>query len=49
MEIRPVHDSGEESEKNGSLHIIEANILQERTIGVFGAVSLVVNKIIGAG
>ena len=25
------------------------NILQERTIGVFGAVSLIVNKIIGAG
>ncbi|KPM43906.1 High-affinity methionine permease [Neonectria ditissima] len=31
------------------LGIVEANILQERTIGVFGAVSLVVNKIIGAG
>ncbi|KAK7433025.1 hypothetical protein QQZ08_000498 [Neonectria magnoliae] len=31
------------------LGIVEANILQERTIGIFGAVSLIVNKIIGAG
>lgn len=34
---------------NNVLGIAEANILQERTIGIFGVVSLVVNKIIGAG
>ncbi|QKX63426.1 uncharacterized protein TRUGW13939_10596 [Talaromyces rugulosus] len=31
------------------LHIVEKDVLQEREIGVFGAVSLIVNKIIGAG
>lgn len=48
-EAQPSSDSGEDPDKTGSLHIIEANVLQERTIGVFGAVSLVVNKIVGAG
>ena len=32
-----------------SLHVIESHVLQERKIGTFGAVSLVVNKIVGAG
>lgn len=32
-----------------SLHVEESRVLQERTIGVFGAVSLIVNKIVGAG
>ncbi|RAL65394.1 hypothetical protein DID88_000962 [Monilinia fructigena] len=38
-----------EYEKGNALGIVEANILQERAIGLFGAVSLIVNKIIGAG
>lgn len=29
--------------------INESHILQDRKIGVFGAVSLIVNKIVGAG
>ena len=32
-----------------SLKVIESHILQERTIGIFGSVSLIVNKIIGSG
>ncbi|KAJ1716741.1 amino acid/polyamine transporter I [Aspergillus flavus] len=32
-----------------SLHVIESHVLQERKIGTFGAISLVVNKIVGAG
>lgn len=39
-------DSGDEDE---SLKVIEANILQGREIGLLGAISLIVNKIIGAG
>ncbi|KAF4950322.1 hypothetical protein FSARC_13240 [Fusarium sarcochroum] len=42
-------DEGEHSEKTGTLGIVEANVLQERSIGVFGAASLIVNKMIGAG
>lgn len=34
---------------DGSLKVVESHILQERTIGIFGAVSLIVNKIIGSG
>ncbi|KAJ5096763.1 amino acid/polyamine transporter I [Penicillium angulare] len=34
---------------NGSLNVIEANVLQPREIGVLGAISLIVNKIVGAG
>lgn len=30
-------------------HLDESHILQDRRIGVFGAVSLIVNKIVGAG
>lgn len=32
-----------------SLHVEESHVLQARSIGVFGAISLVVNKIVGAG
>lgn len=32
-----------------SLHVVEENILQERKIGILGAISLIVNKIVGAG
>ncbi|KAH8655250.1 amino acid transporter [Xylariales sp. PMI_506] len=39
----------DDSEKPGSLGVVESHVLQDRTIGVFGAVSLIVNKIIGAG
>ncbi|CCF46111.1 amino acid transporters [Colletotrichum higginsianum] len=42
-------DGGDDSGKDVRLGIVEANVLQERTIGLFGAVSLIVNKIIGAG
>ncbi|KAH6990093.1 amino acid transporter [Ilyonectria destructans] len=42
-------DHGNGKDGDNVLGIVEANILQERTIGIFGAVSLVVNKIIGAG
>lgn len=44
-------DVSEVHESNGSqsFEVIETNVLQERTIGVFGAISLIVNKIIGAG
>ncbi|KAF4975939.1 hypothetical protein FZEAL_7333 [Fusarium zealandicum] len=48
----PVRYSGDESERAGkstTLGINEAHVLQERSIGVFGAVSLIVNKMIGAG
>jgi hypothetical protein len=39
-----------DGESGGSIQPInEAHILQERKIGVFGAVSLIVNKIVGAG
>lgn len=34
---------------NSGTQIEESHILQERKIGVFGAVSLIVNKIVGAG
>ncbi|TDZ39286.1 High-affinity methionine permease [Colletotrichum spinosum] len=42
-------DGPEDSVKDGVLGVVEHHVLQERTIGLFGAVSLVVNKIIGAG
>lgn len=32
-----------------SLRVKECHVLQDRSIGVFGAISLVVNKIVGAG
>lgn len=39
-----------DGESNDSAQPVnEAHILQERKIGVFGAVSLIVNKIVGAG
>lgn len=34
---------------SSSFEVKEANILQERKIGLWGAISLIVNKIIGAG
>lgn len=34
---------------NDSPEVIEANVLQGREIGLLGAISLIVNKIIGAG
>ncbi|TQN65724.1 High-affinity methionine permease [Colletotrichum shisoi] len=46
---RSSSDAGDDSGKHVRLGIVEANVLQERTIGLFGAVSLIVNKIIGAG
>lgn len=45
-EIEP---SSTDLKTKDSLHVDESHVLQERTIGVFGAVSLVVNKIVGAG
>lgn len=36
-------------DNGSSLKVVEAHVLQNRTIGVFGAVSLIVNKIIGSG
>ncbi|KAF6836445.1 amino acid transporter [Colletotrichum plurivorum] len=47
--ISSASDDAESSVKDGQLGVVEVNVLQERTIGLFGAVSLVVNKIIGAG
>ncbi|OQE23814.1 hypothetical protein PENSTE_c008G02319 [Penicillium steckii] len=41
--------SGSNSSSSPSLQVKESHILQERKIGVIGAVSLIVNKIIGAG
>ncbi|KAF5005344.1 hypothetical protein FDECE_8202 [Fusarium decemcellulare] len=42
-------DDSENTEKSTTLGVNEAHVLQERTIGVFGAASLIVNKMIGAG
>ncbi|KAL2213206.1 amino acid transporter [Sarocladium strictum] len=36
-------------DNGSSLKVVEAHVLQNRTIGIFGAVSLIVNKIIGSG
>ncbi|KAI8662617.1 hypothetical protein LRP88_06830 [Fusarium phalaenopsidis] len=47
-----VRSSGDDSEREGkstTLGIDESHVLQERTIGVFGAASLIINKMIGAG
>ena len=42
--------SRDESPKGGErLTVNENHVLQERKIGVLGAISLVVNKIVGAG
>ncbi|KAJ5556489.1 methionine permease [Penicillium frequentans] len=38
-----------DSKPNSELHVVEAHVLQERRIGIFGSISLIVNKIIGAG
>ncbi|OLN88183.1 High-affinity methionine permease 3 [Colletotrichum chlorophyti] len=46
---RSLSDGVEDSDRSVKLDVDENNILQERTIGLFGAVSLIVNKIIGAG
>jgi hypothetical protein len=43
------YSSDDSSEDNIQPSVNEAHILQERKIGVFGAVSLIVNKIVGAG
>ena len=43
------YNSAEGYSSDNALGIVEANVLQKRTIGLFGAVSLIVNKIIGAG
>ncbi|OKO93358.1 High-affinity methionine permease [Penicillium subrubescens] len=42
-------DSSSEDVSSTDLRVQETHILQERKIGVFGAISLIVNKIIGAG
>ncbi|KAJ5224731.1 uncharacterized protein N7469_008234 [Penicillium citrinum] len=42
-------DNDSSSSSSPDLHVKESHILQERKIGVIGAVSLIVNKIIGAG
>lgn len=36
-------------DENVQAKVNESHILQERRIGIFGAVSLIVNKIVGAG
>jgi hypothetical protein len=41
--------SSSDDGSNSSLQVKEAHILQERRIGLLGAISLIVNKIIGAG
>lgn len=41
--------SSDEEVSNGTSLVNESHILQERKIGIIGAISLVVNKIIGAG
>ncbi|KAJ5126732.1 hypothetical protein N7448_007511 [Penicillium atrosanguineum] len=41
--------SSDENVSNGCSPVNESHILQERKIGIFGAISLIVNKIIGAG
>ncbi|KAH8172080.1 amino acid permease domain-containing protein [Sarocladium implicatum] len=50
MGIQPVavNDTEEDIFKDDgrSLKVVESHVLQERTIGIFGAVSLIVNKII---
>ncbi|KAJ5814060.1 uncharacterized protein N7503_000810 [Penicillium pulvis] len=38
-----------DSNPNSEFHVVEAHVLQERRIGIFGSISLIVNKIIGAG
>lgn len=38
-----------EMKHNDSVEVVEKDVLQERNIGTFGAISLIVNKIIGAG
>lgn len=43
------YSSDGSSDENVQPNVNEAHILQERKIGVFGAVSLIVNKIVGAG
>uniref|UniRef100_A0A8H7K604 Amino acid permease/ SLC12A domain-containing protein n=1 Tax=Bionectria ochroleuca TaxID=29856 RepID=A0A8H7K604_BIOOC len=48
-DLQPTTSDSDGSEKRGFENIKEENILQERTIGLFGAVSLIVNKIVGAG
>jgi hypothetical protein len=47
--VRNSADEDYSKDDESSLKVVEAHILQERTIGVFGAVSLIVNKIIGSG
>lgn len=43
---RSHHESPKDNER---LTVNENHVLQERRIGVLGAISLVVNKIVGAG
>lgn len=47
--INEIDPSATDLKTKDLLPVEESRILQERTIGVFGAVSLVVNKIVGAG
>lgn len=42
-------DSSSDDASSSSLQVKETHILQERKIGVWGAISLIVNKIVGAG
>ncbi|KAJ5771237.1 uncharacterized protein N7511_003288, partial [Penicillium nucicola] len=45
----PITDVSDEDAPKSSSPVNESHILQGRQIGVFGAVSLIVNKIVGAG
>ncbi|KAH7180132.1 methionine permease [Fusarium oxysporum] len=49
LDVADAGPNGNTSGTTASLHFIESNVLQDRTIGTFGAISLVVNKIVGAG
>ncbi|GAB1194243.1 hypothetical protein APSETT444_003487 [Aspergillus pseudonomiae] len=49
MRSRNEDSDNDHLKSQDSLHVVESHILQERKIGTFGAISLVVNKIIGAG
>jgi hypothetical protein len=47
--VSKTYSTDGQSDESIQPNVNEAHILQERKIGVFGAVSLIVNKIVGAG
>ncbi|KAK0386603.1 hypothetical protein NLU13_6438 [Sarocladium strictum] len=52
LSIQPAREAADvqfSKDDASSLQVVESHVLQERTIGLFGAVSLIVNKIIGSG